>query len=145
MTDLRKVMIHNTTPLSDFLSFFDDMDKFFATDIYGGRFTPYEWWKNSDGDYVIEVALAGYSKDSINITLSGDVLDIKVKGDSREIEPNGTYKAPYRKITKASLSKRFSVPKGSEVSEATFTDGLLTVVVSPPKPTPHKIVKVDIK
>lgn len=110
------------------------LDKFFkfadGINSEESNFPKYNIIKLDNTNYIIEMALAGYSKKDINITLEDSVItvshakscplveDIKASKDSKII---------HQGITKKSFSKFFAVAETIIVTEASFIDGLLTI------------------
>lgn len=103
-------------------------------------FPPYNLIKKSENEYTIELALAGYDKDSINITLSAGTLEIS-STVNKETEPAYLYKG----ISGKSFTRTFTVVDTIEVKDAVYKDGILTVnlVNKIPEQTLVKKIKID--
>ena len=88
--------------------------------------------------YDIELAIAGFSKDDINIELKEHVLTIKGDRDKRRADSAYVHKG----ISGRKFYKSFRLSEYAEVSGADLTDGILTVsieVVLPKEKRPQKI------
>ena len=102
--------------------------------------------------YFIEVALAGISKDDIEVTIEGGKLRIRV-GWATWDDPSLTKEPDPETVTylRRGISKRrsnmlFTLKNNMDVKNvsSTYTDGLLRVKVPVVKPETHSIsIKVD--
>lgn len=101
-----------------------------------------------ENTYRIDVALAGYSKDELDITLDGTLLTISgKKSEDTSYTENKEEKYPKRihnGIAKRNFYLKFKVIEGSKVINPKFENGLLTLVVLKPKPADTK-VKINIE
>lgn len=104
----------NTEELfGDFKSIFKDVNTIFNTAL-----NPYNIYK-SDGEAVLEIPLAGYSKDELRVTLEGDVLNIKHPGKGDK--PKGLIAYSIKPV-----DIKFKIT-GWEIKDSKYLDGLLTV------------------
>ena len=88
--------------------------------------------------YTIEIALAGYSQDDINVTLDDQTLI--VKGDKGEDDQNYFHKGiAYRKF-----EKRWTLGEFMVVDNASFEDGLLKIYLSKVIPDEKKPRTIEI-
>lgn len=88
----------------------------------------------NDGSYIIELALAGYSKNDVQVSVEGDLLIIGSDGAKTSTDDGRVYKQ--KGIAKRKFKKTYLLNKNHEVKSANMEDGLLSIVVSP-------IAKVD--
>ena len=73
-----------------FDSIFEEFDRMLeSTERYNSNYPPYNIRKLSDNDYKIEVALAGYSKDDIELELKDSTLTVRNKTKEKVINENG--------------------------------------------------------
>lgn len=98
-------------------------DQFFQTN--GVNYPPYNIVKTGDYTYNIEVALAGFSKNDIDVTYEEGVLNIKSAQDTKTDE--STDGVLHRGISKRFFSKSFTIADDVEVKGAELKDGLLQV------------------
>ena len=113
---------------------FDDIFKtiqFGTQDNNNNKFPPHDIMKLDDEHYVIKMALAGFSKDEIEIskeqnmlTVSSDDVVLKMKEDSIP-DPQPQY--IHRGISKRGFTKRFALKDGIIVESASFADGILSI------------------
>ncbi len=76
-----------------------------------------------DGKYTITLAVAGISKEDLDVTLEEQNLTISY--DGKETESNG--KILYRGIANRSFKKIFHLADNIEVNDASVNNGLLTI------------------
>ena len=88
----------------------------------------------NDGSFLIELALAGYSKDDVKVSVDGDLLVVDSDGVKSSTDDNRVYRQ--KGIAKRKFKKSYLLNKNHEVKAANMKDGLLSIVVSP-------IAKID--
>ena len=105
----------------------------------GNNFPPYNIVKDGDKTFV-EMALAGYGKDDIEVVVSDGVLSVKGTGHSeREGEQD-----LHRGIASRRFTRSFSLGEHIEVNSAEMKDGMLTIElqeVLPPEKQP-KVIEI---
>ena len=73
-----------------FDSMFEEFDRMLeSTERYNSNYPPYNIHKLSETDYKIEIALAGYSKDDIELELKENTLTVRNKAKEKVINVNG--------------------------------------------------------
>ena len=77
--------------------------------------------KVSEGEYKVELAVAGFNKDNLTISQNGNLLT--VEGEKTETEENYIYKG----IANRSFKKQLPVATGVEVLSASVENGILTI------------------
>jgi molecular chaperone IbpA len=107
---------------------FDHFERMFEDDFRGlsvPNFPPYNIVKTGKNTYDVELALAGYSKKDINVSLEDGVLTIKsIKEEKEDKEEDGVI---HKGIAKRYFSKAFTIADDVEVKGAELKDGLLKV------------------
>ena len=91
-----------------------------------GSYPPYNIRKEDDYNFVIEMALAGFSEKDVEIELTESVLHIK------SVENKGTHNLDvpdyvHRGIANRSFSRRFTLADDIIVKSAEFENGLLNI------------------
>ena len=117
-------------------SLFDRLISFDSNPIMGS-FPPCNIIKD-EGKTFVELALAGYSKEDIEVVVEDGVLSIKGTGYS---ERKGDTEV-HRGIASRRFNRSFSLGEHVEVNSAELKDGLLTVEleeVLPPEKQPKTI------
>ena len=107
---------------------FDHFERMFEDDFRGlsvPNFPPYNIVKTGKNAYDVELALAGYSKKDIDVSLEEGVLTIKsIKEEKEGNEEDGVI---HKGIAKRYFSKAFTIADDVEVKGAELKDGLLKV------------------
>ncbi|MBO9379539.1 Hsp20 family protein [Sphingomonas histidinilytica] len=91
----------------------------------GDTYPPYNIEKTGDGAYRIQMALAGFTRDEIDVTVQDNVLIII----GRAAEAADTEKREYlhRGIAKRAFERRFQLADTIKVTSAGYENGLLNV------------------
>jgi molecular chaperone IbpA len=111
---------------------FDHFERMFEDDFRGlsvPNFPPYNIVKTGKNTYDVELALAGYSKKDINVSLEDGVLTIKSIKDEQEKEVEDNNGILHKGIAKRYFSKSFTIADDVEVKGAELKDGLLRVTL----------------
>ena len=85
------------------------------------NYPAYNIAKDDDEHYRIEVALAGFSREEINIQTEKGILTI----EANKAEEHGSY--IHQGIAKRAFSKMFRLAEYMKVEDAQFVDGILTI------------------
>ena len=103
-------------------------------------FPPHNIIKVDDSHYVVELAVAGFSKDEIDIEIADGTLTIK--GQKVEGTPNVQF--IHRGIATRSFTKQLTVADTIEVKGAEFKDGILRIALENIIPEHKKPRKIEI-
>ena len=124
---------------------FDHFERMFDDDFsfQAPTFPFYNIVKQGKNKYDIELALAGYSKDDIDVSLEDGVLSIKSKKEDKEESKDG--EILHKGIAKRYFSKSFTIADDVEVIGAELKDGLLRVSLERIVPESKKPRTIDIK
>ena len=125
---------------------FDHFERMFDDDFsfQAPTFPFYNIVKQGKNKYDIELALAGYSKDDIEVNLEDGVLTIKSKKeDTKEDTKDG--EILHKGIAKRYFSKAFTIADDVEVKGAELKDGLLTVSLERIIPESKKAREITVK
>ena len=126
-----------------FERFFDDVEKLLdAAERKQPEFSfpPHNIIKTDDNHYVVELAVAGFSKDEIEVTIADGVLTII--GAKTEAKPNVQYL--HRGIGTRSFRKTINVADTIEVQGAEYKDGILRIALENIIPEHRKPRKIEI-
>ena len=102
-------------------------------------YPPYNIRKVSDTNYLIEIAVAGFSMKDIDITLEEDKLTVKGAADS---DPNATY--TFKGIAMRDFTRTFAINNDVEVRGASLVDGMLKIELERIIPESKKPKKIQI-
>jgi len=126
---------------------FDHFERMFEDDFTSfsaPTFPFYNIVKQGKNKYDIELALAGYSKDDIEVNLEDGVLTIKSKKEDKSEEKEDG-EVIHKGIAKRYFSKAFTIADDVEVKGAELKDGLLKVSLERIIPESKKPRTIDIK
>ncbi|BCV07336.1 MAG: heat-shock protein IbpA [Libanvirus sp.] len=103
-------------------------------------YPPYNIVKETESEWRIEMALAGWSKDDIEISTETNVLTIKSKAEQ---ESDGDF--IHRGVAKRSFTKTFNIADDVEIGDITYENGLLNIKLTKIVPESQKRKVYDIK
>jgi molecular chaperone IbpA len=106
------------------------------------NYPPFDLIKLGDNDYRIELAVAGFKPDEIDITAQQNVLI--VSGKKREESEDKGSDYIYRGIATRSFERRFALADHIQVRGADMKDGLLSVELVREIPEAMKPRKINI-
>jgi molecular chaperone IbpA len=122
--------------------FFDEAERLLKVNsrTLTTSFPPHNIIKLDDLRYLVELAVAGFSKDEIEISVdSGNLI---IKGEKKEKDTNVQYL--HRGIGTRSFTKTLTVADTVEVRGAEFTDGILRIALENIIPDSKKPRKIEI-
>ena len=96
-----------------------------TTEARSSGYPPYNVIKKDDGHFLIEIAVAGFSKDDIDLTLEKGVLT--VTGNRPTAAVNREY--AHRGISSRGFERQFTLSDTIQVIGADIVDGLLVVAL----------------
>ena len=110
---------------------FDDMfDQFESMLGNGGmvqsNYPPYNIRKAGKDKYAIEVAVAGFNKDDVEVEFEDKLLTVRTKKVNKTVEKNGE-EIIHKWISQRSFSRSFTIADDVKVDGAELKDGLLTI------------------
>ena len=103
------------------------------------NYPPYNIIRIAETEYAIEVAVAGFNEDELDVEEVDGELVIKGETKPREVDHTGNYL--HQGIAARNFTRTFALPDNSEVKGASVKNGILTVnvVVFVPESTKKKI------
>jgi len=139
MTLSRLTPLYHTT--LGFENIFNEVEKLLNSDFktVPTTFPPHNILKLDDNHYVVELAVAGFSKDDIEITVNDGELIIK---GNKEEKAEGEYL--HRGIGLRSFTKTLRIADTVEVNGAEYKDGILKVGLENIIPDHKKPRKIEI-
>jgi len=150
MTNHKAISIFNQLrPVTvGFDNVFDHFERLIDSDFRGlsvPNFPPYNIVKTGKNTYDVELALAGYSKKDIDVSLEDGVLSIKSVKSEEEKEVEDNNGVLHQGIAKRYFSKSFTIAEDVEVKGAELKDGLLKVSMERIVPEHKKPRTINIK
>ena len=114
-----------TTRVLGFEPLFDRLQRLSESNERSSSYPPYNISK--DGNlFAIEIAVAGLSKEDIQIELSNGVLSVSYDGPKSELI-NGEDKVVYQGIAQRAFKQQFTLSEDVVVQDAELINGLLTI------------------
>jgi molecular chaperone IbpA len=123
-----------------YTSTFDTLQQFAKT--AKPSYPPYNITKLGDGDWQIEMALAGFRKDDIEIKVQERTLTVS----SEVEEPEEKYgEVIHHGIAQRNFTTNFALAEYVEVDEAKMEDGILTIklVTNLPEEKKPKVIEIN--
>ena len=108
----------------------------------GENYPPFDLIKLGDNDYHIELAVAGFKPDEIDITAQQNVLIVSGRKNEESEEKSNNY--IYRGIATRSFERRFALADHIQVKGADMKDGLLAIELVREIPESMKPKKINI-
>jgi molecular chaperone IbpA len=122
---------------NDMLKRVDDV----ASNAINQTYPPFNLKKVSDNDYIIELALAGFEKEDIDIEVDRCVLTVKSNVKAKE-ESSGTW--IHKGIALRNFTRKFNIAETVKVTKAEMVNGMLKVWVENIVPEEEKPVKIEV-
>ena len=107
---------------------------------------PYNIVKVDDNNYTIELAVAGFGKQNLDIELANNTLVIKGGFTEAEIDPiDNPVQYLWKGIADRMFTRKFTLADTVEVKNAEYVNGMLKIFLENVVPEEKKAKKVDIK
>jgi len=107
----------NTIGLEDWITRLDN-----AFETSKVNYPPYNLVKESDTRFRLELAVAGFSKEDVEVTTEYNKLTVEAKQ-----EDSSTDEYLHRGLAARAFTRHWTLSDDVEIDEVTFTNGLLTV------------------
>lgn len=130
--------------LIGFDTMFDQMERRFANSV-SNNYPPHNIIKTGDNQYEIQLAVTGFSKSEISVTVEDNVLVIKGESMTTDYAPEAYL---HRGLATRDFAKEFPLAEHIEVVGAETQNGMLTIKLIrniPESAKPKVIDIVDIK
>ena len=119
---------------------FDNIfDSVFNLNESNTSYPPYNILK-SDNNYTISLAIAGFSKDEIDISLQEN--ELVIKGIAKD--QNSKIEFLHRGIAGRNFERKFRLADNIKVSDASYENGLLNIYLEREIPEHQKPRKIEI-
>ena len=146
MTNKALSIFNQLRPLSvGFDDVFNHFESMFDSDfrLPTVNYPPYNIVKTGTNKYDIEVALAGFGKKDIDVSVENGVLTIESKVEEKDKDEDGD--TIYKGISKRYFKRSFTIADDVEVKGAELKDGLLKVSMEKIVPESKKLKTIEIK
>ena len=127
-----------------FLARFNETAELLANTATNGTYPPFNLQKTDENVYVIEMAVAGFGKHQIEMTLEENKLI--VKGDTTvEGQPKDDAPYLYKGIAERPFTRAFTLADNVEIKNAQLMNGMLKIWLEHMIPEHKKPKKIDIE
>jgi molecular chaperone IbpA len=106
----------------------------------GVGYPPYNVIRKDDGHFLIEIAVAGFSKDDIDLTLEKGVLTV----NGRKHTGADTRDYTHRGISQRGFERSFTIADTIKVIGADIVDGLLVIILENDIPEEDKPQTINL-
>lgn len=127
--------------LIGFDQLFDSLENRLAGQIQN-NYPPFNILQTSDNEYQIEIAVAGFKKDEIEITIDQHQLTVEGKKSEKELPEGQVYH--YRGLAARDFYRSWTLEQYVEVRGADINDGILTIKLERVLPESMKPRKIEI-
>lgn len=103
------------------------------------NYPPYNIRKTGDNTYVIEVAIAGFAKQDLEIEFANDTLTIR--GNTKDDNSDYLFKG----IANRSFTRTFALNDQIEIKDASLFNGMLQIALERIIPEHKKPKKIEVK
>jgi molecular chaperone IbpA len=103
------------------------------------NYPPYNIKKTGDNTYVIELAVAGFAKQDIEVTLDDNKLT--VTGNTHDAEDTFLFKG----IANRAFTRSFAIDDKIEIQDAALVNGMLKIALEKIIPEHKKPKKIEVK
>ena len=118
---------------------FDNLSRYVDNNVSSTGFPPYNIRKEGDYHYVIEMALAGFSKEDIEVEVADGTLS--VRSDKKDDAADNLY----RGIAFRKFNRKFTLSDDIVVNDAALDNGMLTINLERVVPEEKKPRLIEVK
>ena len=146
MTSKDLSIFNSLKPFSiGFDSMFDQFESMLGNGgMVQSNYPPYNIRKVGKDKYAIEVAVAGFNKDDVEVEFEDKLLTVRTKKANKTVEKDGD-EIIHKGISQRSFSRSFTIADDVKVSGAELKDGLLTINCEKIVPEEKKKKLIPIK
>ena len=109
------------------------------------NYPPYNIRKADKDKYAIEVAVAGFNKNDVEVEYEDNLLTVKTKKVDKTVEEDKDGEIIHRGISQRSFSRSFTIANDVKVNGAELKDGLLLIGCEKIVPEQKKRKLIPIK
>ena len=119
---------------------FDNLQRYVDNNVSSTGFPPYNIRKEGDYNYVIEMALAGFGKDDIEIEVVNNTLSVRSIKENDKVEDS-----IYRGISFRKFNRKFTLADDVVVNDAKLETGMLNIDIERVVPEEKKPRLISVK
>ena len=124
---------------------FDNLSRYAADNVQSTGFPPYNIRKEGDYNYVIEMALAGFGKEDIEVEVADSTLTIRSTKKPLNEDVASNDDTVYRGISYRKFDRKFTLAEDVVVNDAKLANGMLILELERVVPEAKKPRLIDIK
>ncbi|MSP10102.1 MAG: Hsp20 family protein [Pelagibacteraceae bacterium] len=130
---------------------FDDMFDQFENMLGNGNLTmhsnypPYNIRKTGKNNYAIEVALAGFNKNDVEVEFEDHLLTVRTKQVNKLENTDTDGEIIHKGISQRQFARTFTIADDIKVNDAALKDGILTISCERIIPEHKKKKLIEIK
>ena len=119
---------------------FDQLQNYASHNATSTGFPPYNIRKDGDYSFVIDMALAGFSKEDIEVEVADGLLTVRSVKENDENDDS-----IYRGISYRKFNRKFTLADDIVVKDASLENGMLVISLERVVPEEKKPRKIEIK
>jgi|TARA_R110001592_G_scaffold251030_1_gene513697 molecular chaperone IbpA len=119
---------------------FDQLNNYASHNVTSSGFPPYNIRKEGDYSFVIDMALAGFSKNDIEVEVADGLLTVRSIKENDENDDS-----IYRGISYRKFNRKFTLADDIVVKDASLENGMLVISLERVVPEEKKPRKIEIK
>ena len=124
---------------------FDQLNTYAQHNVTSSGFPPYNIRKEGDYNYVIELALAGFGKDDIEVEVAESTLSIRSTKKPFDEDVSSNEDTVYRGISYRKFERKFTLAEDVVVNEAKLENGMLILELERIVPEEKKPRLIKVK
>ena len=124
---------------------FDNLSRYVDNNATSTGFPPYNIRKEGDYNYVIELALAGFGKDDIEVEVADSTLSIRSTKKPFDEDVSSNEDTVYRGISYRKFERKFTLAEDVVVNEAKLENGMLILNLERVVPEEKKPRLIKVK
>ena len=119
---------------------FDNLSRYVDNNVSSTGFPPYNIRKEGDYHYVIEMALAGFGKEDIQVEVADSTLSVRSVKENSDDDS-----AVYRGISYRKFERKFTLADDLVVNDAKLDNGMLNIDIERVVPEEKKPRLISVK
>ena len=124
---------------------FDQLNRYVDNNATSTGFPPYNIRKEGEYNYVIEMALAGFGKEDIEVEVADSTLTIRSTKKPLNEDVASNDDTVYRGISYRKFDRKFTLAEDVVVNDAKLANGMLILELERVVPEAKKPRLIDIK
>ena len=120
---------------------FEELNRAFTTSAKQDNYPPHNVIRTGDNLFQIEVAVAGFAEEDLDVALEGRILTVR---GERQRPADDAHEYLHRGISGRNFERTWPLGDNMEVRGATVVNGILTVIIEHIVPEADKAKKIPI-